>query len=203
MYQLHQQIKSSNASIIYADLKGGEYDFGVRADTYAAIKQITARRPFTLRVPLTNKETRQDSFDWLCEHALEVASRNQGKVIFVVDEAQRVTNKNQNAYGLELIQEDGGRYGLDLWTTTHRPSDIHGSLRAAADRVVVFQTHHTADIKVFQENIDVPDAAFKALRKGNYLEWDIENGYRVCTFDVAAMKITEVGKWRTPSDDQE
>lgn len=192
LHYLRQRIKTEHVSVIYPDFKGGEYDFGVQVQTFAQIKRATETRPFCLRIPLVDKDQRLESFNWICEHALEVSSRNQGKVILAADEAQRVSNKYRNADGFELIQENG-MYGLDLVLTTHRPSDIHASLRAAADKVIVFQTHHSADVKVFQENIDVPDEVFKGLKTDDYLEWDVEHGYRI-------ISKGEAGKWHSTNE---
>jgi hypothetical protein len=187
--------RDKSACILYPDFKGGEYEFGVVVESFAAVKKITETRPFTARIPLTNRETRLESFNWICERALAVASRDGKHVLLLVDEAQRVTNKNKNADGFELVQENGGMYGVDLIFTTHRPSDVHGSLRAACDRVIIFQTHHTADIKVFQEHCDVPDNVFRALSKDDFLEWHVQHGYRI-------VRKGEPGKWVTPYEDE-
>lgn len=173
---LKERIKADkNTSIIYVDPKGGEYDFGVVVDSYRTIKDATSRQPFTLRVPAKRIET----FDWLAEWTLEVASRNKGRVIFAVDEAQKFSNKHWNSEGFELLTDEGGFRGLDIYLTTHRPGDIHGNLKAAADRIIVFQTHHSRDIGSFQEYIDVPDEVFKGLKRDQYIEWHVQSGYRV------------------------
>jgi hypothetical protein len=183
------QADKTTLSVLYPDFKGGEYDFGVVVETFAKVKELAQKPPFTMRIPMRNKDTRLQGFNWLCEYSLELASKGT-RLLMLVDEAQRVSNKNVNADGFELLQENAGMVGMDLVYTTHRPGDVHGSLRAASDRMIIFQTHHSRDIKTFQENIDVPDVAFKALKRGDYLEWHTDHGYRT----VADGKV---GTWQT------
>lgn len=196
LHYLRQRIKDQkNVGIVYVDYKGGEYDFGVEVITYSSIESCVASMPFTARVPAQTEET----FDWLCEKALEVASRevskekDNGSIIVAVDEAQHFSNKHHNSDGFEMLQDNGGMYGLDIIFTTHRPGDIHGNLKAACDRMIIFQTHHTRDIDLFQDYIDVPAEAFKMLGKGDYLEWNIEDGYRIVKKNVTSRWVRPGG----------
>jgi hypothetical protein len=166
--------------VFYIDPKGGEYDIGEEITTLPAVQKIIETKPkFFIRIPTR----REDVMEWVCETALEYGNQ-KGKCTLAIDELKTFSTRHINPEGLERFLIECGMNGVDFFATAHRPIDIHGNMIAAADRLIIFQTHHSRDIEKFREYIDVPEEEFKRLKPGEYLEWHVEHGHKIVTAHV-------------------
>lgn len=169
--------------VLYLDPKGGEYQFGFPVRTFEEIQKVFNdlhgtngegyESEFVLRVVKPDAE----AATWICQIALQESI--DGPVIVAVDEIQRYSNRGTNLPGFELIQDEGGWRGVSLVGTAHRPVDVHPNLLAAADRIVIFQTHHLRDVDRIQDYIDVPRESIVGLAVDEYIDWRVGHGWRL------------------------
>lgn len=191
-YQLRYMRK--HPRVIYIDPKGKEYDFGVECRNVEAVRDLTERGGnFRVRVPVNDAEWASR----ICQQALHVSQ--DGPVLVAVDEMQRFSDQYGSIDGITAILEEGGMCGVSFIGNSHRPTDIQIAPLASADRIVVFQTTHSSDIKRLQHYIDVDDDVFIGLsapddenptKVSEYLEWRTSWGRRfeIKTFNEAAAE---------------
>lgn len=158
--------------VLYLDPKGGEYSFGVEVNSVEGVRELTeSGKPFHIRIPKPSETWST----WICQQALKV-SKPDAPVTVAADEMQRFSQTGWSLPGIELITEEGGWRSVSFYGCAHRPTDIDTDLLQAADRLIIFQTHFSLDIKRLQHYCDIPDEAFMDLKQDEYIEWSVENG---------------------------
>ena len=157
-------------------------DFGVRVpdlQSLAVLIERQARRRFRISYSDIN------AIDFSRMHDPNVAKLEAllhvcfdvGKLTLAIDEIDMFCNPYGTTESMKHLLARGRHYNIDLIWTTRRPQEVSKLLLSQTDEFYLFQMHHPADVKYFQEFMPIDRESLLGLNVGQSLHWRVGQSY--------------------------